>query len=157
MQKLHNYIEKERKELQVLVEQISSEQNKLNKERKTLEEDIVKLGKLKNQKKQAENALGEINNELNKILFSVPNIPDIEVPEGIDENDNIILKEIGIKPIFNFQPKEHFDLNVDWIDFKKGVKLAKTRFSVLKNEGARLERALINSRKYRINKNRDDS
>ncbi|MDR3346377.1 MAG: serine--tRNA ligase [Campylobacteraceae bacterium] len=88
--------------------------------------------------------LRELEESLSDIAASTPNIPDDDVPEGADENDNIELKKVLEIPTFDFTPKEHWALEPNWIDFERGVKLAKSRFSVLKNDAARLERALIN-------------
>ena len=76
----------------------------------------------------------------------IPNTPDDSVPLGEDENDNVEIKKVLTPKTFSFTPKEHWDLDKEqnWIDFERGVKLAKSRFSVLKNQGAKLERALIN-------------
>ena len=76
----------------------------------------------------------------------MPNIPDECVPVGDDENDNVELKKVGELPKFDFKPKEHFELGekLGWLDFVRGVKIAGSRFCVLKNEGARLSRALVN-------------
>jgi len=73
-------------------------------------------------------------------------MPSSQVPDGEDENDNVELKRVLEPRAFSFTPKEHWDIDAkqEWIDFERGVKLSKSRFSVLKNEGARLERALIN-------------
>jgi seryl-tRNA synthetase len=83
---------------------------------------------------------------LDAIIMRVPNIPDSSVPDGEDENDNIEIKKVLTPPIFSFTPKEHWELanQNGWIDFERGVKVAKSRFSVLSGMGARLERALIN-------------
>jgi len=83
---------------------------------------------------------------LDAIIMRVPNIPDSDVPDGEDENDNIELKKVLTPPVFSFTPKEHWELAEQngWIDFERGVKLAKSRFSVVSGMGARLERALIN-------------
>jgi len=83
---------------------------------------------------------------LDAIIMRVPNIPDSNVPDGEDENDNIELKKVLTPPLFSFTPKEHWELAEQngWIDFERGVKLAKSRFSVVNGMGARLERALIN-------------
>ena len=72
------------------------------------------------------------------------NLPDENVPFGADEDENVVLEVIGTKPTFDFTPKEHWELECDWLDFQRGVKLAKSRFTALKGDGARLERALIN-------------
>lgn len=83
---------------------------------------------------------------LEAIAMRVPNLPDSDVPDGEDENDNIELRKVLTPPTFNFTPKEHWELAEQngWIDFERGVKLAKSRFSVVSGMGARLERALIN-------------
>ncbi len=80
------------------------------------------------------------------IALSIPNLPDDDVPHGEDEHDNIELRRVLEPRRFDFIPKEHWELAEmnGWIDFERGVKLAKSRFSVLKGQAARLERALIN-------------
>ncbi|HEX5670852.1 MAG TPA: serine--tRNA ligase [Sulfuricurvum sp.] len=83
---------------------------------------------------------------LDAIIMRVPNLPDANVPDGTDEEDNIEIKKVLVPPVFAFTPKEHWELaeQNEWIDFERGVKLAKSRFSVVLGMGARLERALIN-------------
>ncbi|MCL4432326.1 MAG: serine--tRNA ligase [Epsilonproteobacteria bacterium] len=83
---------------------------------------------------------------LDAIIMRIPNLPDVNVPDGEDENDNIEIKKVLTPPAFAFIPKEHWELAEanGWIDFERGVKLAKSRFSVVQGMGARLERALIN-------------
>ncbi len=78
--------------------------------------------------------------------MAVPNLPDENVPDGEDENSNVELKKVLTPREFNFTPKEHWELAEQngWIDFERGVKLAKSRFSVINGQGAKLERALIN-------------
>ena len=80
------------------------------------------------------------------LALSIPNFPDDSVPEGADESENVEIRKVLIPREFDFQPKEHWALaeKNGWIDFERGVKLAKSRFSVLCGEAARLERALIN-------------
>jgi seryl-tRNA synthetase len=83
---------------------------------------------------------------LDAIIMRVPNIPDTDVPDGEDEESNVELRKVLTPPTFAFTPKEHWELAEQngWIDFERGVKLAKSRFSVVGGMGARLERALIN-------------
>lgn len=83
---------------------------------------------------------------LTGLAIAIPNVPDDSVPPGEDENSNVEIKRIGERPNFGFAPKEHWELaeTTQWIDFERGVKLATSRFSILQNEGAKLERALIN-------------
>jgi seryl-tRNA synthetase len=87
-----------------------------------------------------------LEEKLEALAVVIPNTPDECVPEGKDENDNIELKRVLTPPTFSFTPKEHWDIDnkQEWIDFERGVKLSKSRFSVLKNQAAKLERALIN-------------
>lgn len=84
--------------------------------------------------------------KLNKILSAIPNIPDEDVPVGADEDENVEIKKVLEPKTFSFTPKEHWELaeNNKWIDFEKGVKVAKSRFSVIQGMGAKIERALVN-------------
>jgi len=83
--------------------------------------------------------------KLNEILSAIPNIPDEDVPLGADEDENIEIKKVLEPRNFSFTPKEHWDLAENgWIDFEKGVKVSKSRFSVIAGMGAKLERALVN-------------
>ncbi|AOO65960.1 serine--tRNA ligase [Sulfurospirillum halorespirans] len=94
----------------------------------------------------AQEIVRSLEEKLEALATIIPNMPSHLVPEGEDENDNVELKRVLEPKVFSFTPKEHWDIDSaqNWIDFERGVKLAKSRFSVLKNEAARLERALIN-------------
>ncbi len=104
------------------------------------------LDKIKESINFEQKIVDELEDELSIYALNIPNIPDDEVPEGKDEEDNIEIKKVLTPREFDFKPKEHWELaeKLDWIDFKRGVKLAKSRFSVLKNGAAKIERALIN-------------
>jgi len=95
---------------------------------------------------EAQDVVRRLEEKLESLATIIPNMPSSQVPDGEDENDNVELKRVLGLPTFSFTPKEHWDIDSkqEWIDFERGVKLSKSRFSVLKNEGARLERALIN-------------
>lgn len=84
--------------------------------------------------------------ELEAIAMSIPNMPDDDVPDGEDEDDNVEIKKVLTPREFSFKAKEHWELAEEngWIDFERGVKLATSRFSVSFGMGAKLERALIN-------------
>lgn len=105
-----------------------------------------KLESNKSQIAKNETFLKEAKEQLDFALAQIPNIPDNATPEGKDESENIEIKRILTPKDFSFTPKEHWELadKNKWIDFSAGVKLAKSRFSVLRGEGARLSRALIN-------------
>lgn len=83
---------------------------------------------------------------MEQILLGIPNIPNEAVPEGRDENSNVILRIWGEPRQFDFEPKAHWDLGEDLniLDFERGGKVTGARFTFLKGAGARLERALIN-------------
>lgn len=108
---------------------------------------------IKDEIKEIEESLRDDEEHLSAILKNIPNLPDEKTPFGESESDNVEIKRVLIPREFDFEPKEHWELGEQngWIDFVSGVKIAKSRFSVLKKEGARLERALIN---YMIDFNR---
>ena len=141
------------------MEDVTAEQNLLSKEfgrYKKEKLDVAPLqeniNNLKNKKQELEEQVRVLEDELTSIILGVPNMPDESVPNGADENENVILEVVGEKPTFTFEPKEHWDLNNGWIDFERGVKIAKSRFAALRGDGARLERALIN---YMLDFNRE--
>ncbi len=88
--------------------------------------------------------LEEYRRELRDGLSSYPNILDDEVPLGIDETHNVVLKEVGDCPIFDFPAREHFELGeaLGQMDFATAAKLSGARFTLLRGGLARLERAL---------------
>jgi len=88
------------------------------------------------------------------LALNIPNFPDEDVPIGMDENDNVEIKRVLEPRIFDFKPKEHWELGIKngWIDFERGVKLAKSRFALLKGDAAKLQRALINFFLDRVSK-----
>lgn len=110
------------------------------------------INDLKSNKQTLEDEVRILEEELTSIALGVPNMADANVPDGADEDENVVLETIGEKTTFDFEAKEHWDLDNGWIDFEKGVKLAKSRFAALRGDGARMERALIN---YMLNFNRE--
>ena len=152
-------LSQETKEKRQKMEELTASQNKLSKEFGRYKKeglDIAPLQKeingLKSQKKEYEDEVKALEEKLSDIALGVPNLPDDIVPNGADENENVVLETIGDKPSFAFEPKEHWDLENGWLDFQRGVKLAKSRFAAIKGQGARLERALIN---YMLDFNRE--
>ncbi len=84
--------------------------------------------------------------ELNELILFLPNILSKKVPNGKSEKDNRILKAYGKIRNFNFKPKNHLELaeNLDLLDYKKAIKISGSRFSILKNDLAKLHRGLVN-------------
>jgi seryl-tRNA synthetase len=89
--------------------------------------------------------LREVEKRLRNALLQVPNMPHEKVPVGVDERDNVIIRQEGKPKDFDFKPLPHWELGptLGIIDFERGVKLSGTRFYVLRGLGAKLQRALI--------------
>jgi len=145
----------DKKKIQTKLEAYQNKRNTLSKQigllmKEGKKEEAEKIKKEVNEIKKIIENLNSDLKEIEKNLYSkalnIPNIPDEDVPIGKDENDNVEIKRVGEIPQFDFKVKSHDELGeqLNWLDFTKGVKLAKSRFTVLKNEAARLERALIN-------------
>ncbi|RUM71593.1 MAG: serine--tRNA ligase [Sulfurovum sp.] len=141
------------KEANAQLEAMQAEQNSMSKlfgQYKKEGKDITALKAKVDANKEAMLPVQERAREAQEALFSValaiPNFPDDAVPEGQDETDNVELRKVLEPKNFDFKPKEHWELSEinGWIDFERGVKLAKSRFAILKGEASRLERALIN-------------
>ncbi len=133
------------------MEDVTAEQNKLSREfgrykKEGLDITVLQtsISELKSEKQTLEDEVKVLEESLTSIVLGVPNLPDNEVPDGLSEDENVVLEIVGDKPTFDFEPKEHWGLDNNWLDFQRGVKLAKSRFSAIKSEGAKLERALIN-------------
>jgi len=141
------------KEANAALEAAKAEQNSMSKlfgQYKREGKDISELKAKVDANKEAMVPLQERAREAEAALYDValaiPNFPDDSVPEGADEEENVELRKVLEPRVFDFEPLEHWALaeKNGWIDFERGVKLAKSRFSVLRGEAARLERALIN-------------
>jgi len=141
------------KEANAHLEAAKAEQNRMSKlfgQYKREGKDIAELKAKVDANKEAivplQEAAREAESALYEVALAIPNFPDESVPEGADEEDNVALRKVLEPRVFDFEPREHWELaeRNGWIDFERGVKLAKSRFSILRGEAARLERALIN-------------
>ncbi|EAL3928634.1 serine--tRNA ligase [Campylobacter upsaliensis] len=144
------------KKEKMLLEELQAFQNKFSKElakAENKEELKQQLSENKTKISTQNQKVKELEERLENLAFKIPNIPDDDVIVGADEEANLELKRVLTPPSFDFEPKEHFELGekLDWLDFVRGVKIAQSRFCVLKEEGALLERALVN---YMIDFNR---
>jgi seryl-tRNA synthetase len=126
--------------------EVSKEIGKIKKSGGDISEITKKMKSVSEKVAKFDLSLKEVEDEINKILLNIPNLPDESVPVGDDETYNKLYKVFNEKPVFDFTPKAHFDIaeNLRIIDFEKGAKLAKSRFSVYRGLGAKLERGLIN-------------
>jgi len=135
------------------LENLQAKQNELSKlfvvykkENKDINELKTQIDSIKQQKLSLDSEVKILEEELNEILLAIPNIIDDDVPFGVDESQNVVIEEVGKRPEFSFTPKEHWEIgsNLGVLDFERGVKLAKSRFTALNGVAAKLERALIN-------------
>ena len=135
------------------LEEAKSEQNKMSKlfgeymrEKKDVTELKAKVDAKKEEIVGLQATAREAEEALKNVALAMPNFPDDSVPAGADEEDNVELRKVLEPRSFDFEPKEHWALAEvnGWIEFERGVKLAKSRFAVLRGEAARMERALIN-------------
>ncbi|HEX4622269.1 MAG TPA: serine--tRNA ligase, partial [Myxococcaceae bacterium] len=103
------------------------------------------LERLKAEIRELEERRGGVERELNRLLLEVPNVYHESVPVGADETGNQEIRTWGEKPVFDFEPKPHYELAeaLGIIDFERGAKVAASRFAYLVGSGARLERSLI--------------
>lgn len=154
---LKNLLEayKENKKIKLEIENLQSEQNakskKMGEFMKSGDKESANALKTELDSKKAQIAtlnesLNESEEKLNLVAAAVPNIIDDDVPLGADEDENVELKKVLEPPCFDFKPLEHWQLaeKNGWIDFATGAKLSGSRFSVLRGQGAKLARALVN-------------
>ena len=130
-----------------LIQKKESYENEKRKLSKSKDESMFKKSKeISNQLQLITEDQKKIKKELDLILSNIPNIPDNNVPLGKDENDNIELSKSGKIPIFDFEPKTHYELgeNLKMLDFDLATKTTGSRFVFVKNQLALLERALSN-------------
>ena len=144
-------MEERRRSLQVRTETLQSEQNKRSKsigKAKAAGEDIqpllAEVDQLKQERSQAEEELGRLQETLNAFLSGLPNLPDDSVPPGDSEDDNVELRTWGTPRTFDFDVLDHVSLGekLKGLDFEKATRLAHSRFAVMQGPVARLHRAL---------------
>ena len=144
-------LETQRKALQVETEQLQAERNRSAKaigQAKARGEDIQPLldavADLGDRLDAAKKQLDAVQAELNAIYASLPNLPNESVPVGESEADNVEVRRWGTPRAFEFEPKDHVDLlGGKGYDSEAAVRIAQSRFAVLKGPVARLQRALI--------------
>lgn len=134
-------VDEERRKLIEEVDKVRSERKKAADNR-----DEKKGQQLKGELKEKEDKLEKLQEEYYLLIRKVPNLPKDDVPLGKDERDDKVLREIGKKPRFDFEPKDHLQLGIaqDLIDVDRASKISGSRFGFLKNELVNLEFALTN-------------
>ena len=144
-------LDDERREVLQQVEQLRAQRNTVSKaigasrnspEREARIADMRTVG---DEIDRLDGRLKVVETELQEKLYEVPNILDPGVPKGADEGSNVVVETVGEKRAFGFQPRPHWELGATLrgIDFERGVKMSGSRFFVLRDKTARLQRALI--------------
>ncbi len=146
-------LDKERREIIAKVEDMKNKQKTvskqipmLKKEGKDTTEIMAEMKSLSEEVKELDAKVKEIDEALADLLLGIPNTPCEGTPVGNSDEDNREVRKWGEPTKFDFEPKAHWDVgtDLDILDFERGTKIAGARFTVLKNQGAKLERALIN-------------
>lgn len=142
-------IDNKRREISQKLEEKKARQNKVSEEiAKMIQKGdseaknklIKEMQPLKQEIQEEEEKLKKVMIEWQKLMVSVPNIPDVSVPEGDDDSANVEVKSWGTIPKFDFEPKSHIEImeDLDLADFETGSKVSGFRGYFLKNEGAEL-------------------
>ena len=105
---------------------------------------MAEVAGLKEEIQKGEEEERTLQAALNDFLATIPNMPAPDVPDGADETANVEVRRWGERPGFDFKPKEHFELGeaLGQMDFEAAARMSGARFVVLKNQLARLERAI---------------
>ena len=152
-QTLFNEIDARRRELITGTDNIKSQKNKLAKEIGNLKRQQKNTKELEEQSKTLSVELAALEQELNEVdqkfqdlMLDIPNLFDDSVPIGKDETENLVVREWGEKPEFDFEPKPHWDLGEinGILDLPRAAKMSGARFALYMDTLAKLERVLIN-------------
>ncbi|BFM99719.1 serine--tRNA ligase [Moraxella sp. K02] len=145
-------VEEQRKSIQVKTEELQAKKNAGAKQVGLMKRNgentdalMAEMATISSDMKQAEDALKALQDKILAAALTIPNLPDDSVPAGKDENDNVEMRRWGEPRQFDFDVKDHSDLGEDLglLDFEMAAKLTGSRFSVLKGQLAKLNRALI--------------
>ncbi len=146
-------LDSQARELKSRVEELRANRNRQSEEiaglkRKNVDaqEKISEVREWGREIKEKEKDLRQIEQKIEVLLSTVPNLPHASVPLGKGPEDNKILRQWGETPKFSFSPKTHLQLgeDLDILDFKRAAKISGSNFPLFKGKGALLERALIN-------------
>lgn len=107
---------------------------------------IEEMKRVADRIKQLDTETAALDSSRTEVVLNIPNIPHESVPVGHSSEENVTVKEFGKPRVFEFTPKPHFEIgeDLDIIDFARGAKVTGSGFYVMKGDGARLERSLIN-------------
>jgi len=136
-------LDKSRRGLLQKVEELRAERNEVS--RQGAEDGRQRGREIKEELKKIEPGLKELEVQLKDALLQIPNPPAPDVPEGKDENENVVVKTWGELRKFDFKPRAHDELGklLDLIDTERAAKVSGARFGYLKNEAVWMEFALV--------------
>ena len=125
---------------------VSAESAQMNREGKACDDLIKKMRDEGDKIKALDDELSEVESSLKELMYAIPNLPDESVPLGSDSDDNVEVRRWGEPTKFGFEPKAHWDIgtSLDMLNFEQAGKITGTRFTVYRNWGAKLERAITN-------------
>lgn len=143
-------LESERKTIQTQTEALQAQRNSLSRQIGRLKsqgleahDEMNQVGAIAGQLESSGDRLEAIRTDLASLLMAVPNLPQDDVPIGIDESANVEVRRWGTPKSFDFVPRDHVDLGAPLgLDFETGAKLSGARFSFMRGPIARLHRAL---------------
>jgi seryl-tRNA synthetase len=143
-------LEAERKTIQSRTEELQAQRNALSRQigqlkgkGESVDAVMAQVAALKTELEQSAARLEQLQPQLQALLLAVPNLPHESVPVGADEHGNVVVREWGTPRQMDFPVRDHVDLGEPLgLSFGLGVKLAGSRFTVMKGQIARLHRAL---------------
>ncbi|MFA5837471.1 MAG: serine--tRNA ligase [Bellilinea sp.] len=144
-------LDQDRRSLLGQVEVMKAERNNVSKEIGRMKDPAERQAKidsmrvLGDQIAALDERVRDVDTQLQDTVATLPNLPDPRTPYGTGEQDNVVLRQMGELPSYEFTPKPHWELGpqLGIIDFDRGVKITGSRFYILNGAGARLQRALI--------------
>lgn len=141
-------LDKKRRELQKIVDELREKRNQISAQMKNGKPDsqLIDVGKqIKVELNEREELLGKLDQELNDELKRIPNIALEHVPVGETEDDNVVAKTVGNKPIFSFTPRPHWEILAtrDMMDKERASKISGSRFTYLKGGIVKLQFAIV--------------
>ena len=145
-------LEAHRKALQMRTEELQSRRNSVSKQIGALkgqgkhaeaEAAMAKVAQIKTDLEQADTDYQAVQAQIDALLLDIPNLPHESVPAGKDETENVEVRRVGTPRQFDFEIKDHVDLGEKLgLDFETAAALSGARFSLMKDQVARLHRAL---------------
>ncbi len=141
-----------RRELLPVVEDAQAERNVLSKrigelkrEGADAEAEIAAVGRLKETIDSGKEELEALEGGIRELTLALPNIPDDDAPDGMAEDDAVVIREVGERPQFDFEPRDHLEIGtgLGLIDMETAARLSGSRFAYLKGDLVLLELALV--------------